>query len=130
MPSSPPDKVQLPGAAAGLPSGGLIAVAWAGFALAACFVTLRSYARLTETHRLHADDYWILVALFFLLANAILQTLQTHSLYYIMYGGVGIVPIDATYMVEGNIYVRYEFTIIALFWSVTWSVKSSFLALY
>ena len=33
-------------------------------------------------------------------------------------------------MWHGNEYVRYEFNTIALFWTVLWGVKASFLALY
>jgi hypothetical protein len=105
MSSSSLDEAQLEGAARGLSSAGLIAVAWAGFALATCFVAIRCYARITETHQLHIDDYWILVALFFLLANAILQTLQAESLYYLVYATAGLKPAGQALLVEGNIYV-------------------------
>ena len=121
---------ELSGAAKGLPEHGLIAVAWAGFGLAAFFVAFRMYARITEAHKLFTDDYWMLTALLFLVINAILQTLQTPSLYYLVYVSVGRVPAGQALLDEGNIYVRYEFVVIAFFWTVTWCVKASFLALY
>jgi hypothetical protein len=68
--------------------------------------------------------------LFFLLTQAILQTLQNHSLYYLIYASAGEVPAGKALLDQGNIYVRYQFVIIVLFWTVTWSVKYSFLALY
>lgn len=129
MPSSP-DEVQLIGAARHLTQGGLIAIAWAGVALASIFVIARSFARFSELKRLHTDDYWMITALFVLIVNAILQTLQAPSLYYLVDVESGTVPAGAPLLVQGNIYVRYEFTIIALFWTVLWCVKASFLSLF
>ncbi|KAK5166446.1 uncharacterized protein LTR77_007989 [Saxophila tyrrhenica] len=129
MAPTPENDAQLAGAALGLSENGLIAVAWAGFTLAACFVGLRCYARITDTHRLYADDYCMLAALFFLGTNAVLQTLQAESLYYVVYASVGLRPMEGL-LDEGNIYVRYQFAIIALFWTIVWSVKASFLVLY
>lgn len=121
---------KLAGAAAGLPPAGLIAVAWVGFSIAAMLVGLRLYARIAETRKLHSDDYWMIAALTFLLSNAILQTLQTDSLYYLVYSSAGRVPAGQALLDHGNMYVRYEFTIIGIFWTVCWCVKASFLALY
>jgi len=122
--------MELPPTARNLTPAGLIAVAWCGFGLAALLVALRCYARISEQRALHADDYWILAALFFLLTNAILQTLQTPSTYYLAWLQAGRQSPVAQTLEVGNVYVRYEFVIIALFWSVTWSVKASFLAMY
>lgn len=121
---------ELAGAASGLSPAGLIAVAWVGFAVAAWLVGLRLYARLSENRTLRSDDYCLLLALSFLLANAILQTLQTKSLYYLVRSGAGQVPGGQQLKDHGNNYVRYQFAVIAIFWSVLWSVKASFLALY
>lgn len=121
---------EVAGAARGLPPAGLIAVAWVGFIVAASLVSLRCYARISETGRLHSDDIWILAASFFLLINAILQTLQTDSLYYLAWVGTGRVPAGQALLDHGNVYVRYEFAVIGLFWTVVWSVKAGFLALY
>lgn len=129
-PPSPTNQARLAGAARGLSADGLIAVAWAGVALAFVFVALRYYARLSESRRLFVDDYWMLAALLCLVTNAILQTLQAHSLYYLVKASAGIVPAGAALLAEGNKYVRYEFAIIGLFWTVTWCVKATFLSLY
>lgn len=128
--SSPTNQARLEGAARGLPPGGLIAVGWSGVALSCFFVGLRCYARLSESRRLFVDDYWMLAALLCLTTNAVLQTLQTHSLYYLIKASAGIVPAGEALLAEGNIYVRYEFVIIGLFWTVTWCVKGAFLSLY
>lgn len=124
------DEAKLQGTARHLDSQGLIAIGWVGVGLAAVFVALRCYARFTEMKRLHADDYWMLAALMFLTTNAILSTLQSPSLYYLVDVSVGRVPAGAPLLVQGNIYVRYEFVIIGLFWTVLWCVKASFLSLF
>ena len=132
MPNStqPINQAEIIGAAKHLHENGLNAVAWSGFAVAASFLSLRYYARYREARRFFYDDYWMLAALFFLLCNAILQTLQASSLYYLIDLSAGRVPVGPETLVKGNIYVRYEFTIIAFFWTVLWCVKGSFLALY
>ena len=111
----PINQARLAGAARGLTPEGLTTVTWCGFVLACCFVVLRLYVRTTESHRLFSDDYWLLAALFFLLTQAILQTLQNHSLYYLIYASAGEVPAGKALLDEGNIYVRYQFVIIVLF---------------
>ena len=121
---------QLEGIAQGLGPAGLIAVAWSGFALAAALVGLRCYVRLSEMHRLHADDYWVLAALIFLGGNAVLQTLQTPSLYYLVGVQSEVIAVGQGLVEEGGLYTKYEFVVIALFWTTTWSIKSSFLAMY
>ena len=126
----PINQARLQGAARNLSRGGLIAVTWAGFALASGFVFLRCHVRITESRRLYSDDYWLLAALFFLGLNAILQTLQTPSLYYLIYASSGEAPAGQALIDQGNVYVRYQFVIILLFFTIIWSVKYSFLALY
>ncbi|KAI7677075.1 hypothetical protein KC319_g4094 [Hortaea werneckii] len=121
---------ELQGAARDLPPAGLIAVAWVGFVLAASLVGLRLYVRINENRTLQSDDYCLITALVLLLVNAVLQTLQTQSLYYVVKNRAGQVPGGQQLVDQGNDYVRYQFTIIGLFWTVLWSVKASFLALY
>jgi hypothetical protein len=128
--SDPINQARLAGAARNLTPEGLTTVTWCGFTLACCFVALRLYVRSTESNRLFSDDYWLLAALFFLLTQAVLQTLQNPSLYYLIYASAGEVPAGKALFEQGNIYVRYQFVIIVLFWTITWSVKYSFLALY
>ncbi len=124
------NEAQLSGAARNLPSGGLIAIAWAGVALAGFLASLRFFTRFRENGRLMTDDYWLLAAWIFLVINALLQTLQTPHLYYLVFAGAGRVSAGQPLLDAGNAYVRYEFVIIALFWTVLWCVKASFLALF
>jgi hypothetical protein len=108
-----------------LSEDGLIAVTWTGLALGLIFASLRIFARSKRMNRLLADDYFVLFALALLLANAILHTLQAPHLYYMLENPSG--P-DLKNQVLG--YTYYQFAVIAVFWSVLWSVKGSFLALY
>lgn len=124
------DEVQLQGSARYLTSGRLIAVTWSGVGVAVLFVVSRCLARHAELKRLHTDDYWMIAALVVLIVNAVLQTLQSPSLYYLIEVEAGMVPAGSPMLVQGNAYVRYEFTIIALFWTVLWCVKASFLSLF
>lgn len=121
---------RLDGAGARLDATGLKAVVWAGAGTACFFVALRLYARWREAGRLFADDYWMVTALAVLITNAALQTHQTASLYYIDDVAAGIVPVGPELIQEGDVYVRYEFPIIGLMWTVLWCVKASFLALF
>lgn len=76
-------------------------------------------------NRLLADDYLILLALAFLIANSVLQTLQAPHLYYILHQPKGPDLVDHV-----EHYTYSEFAIIGIFWSVLWSIKGSFFALF
>ncbi|KAI9044340.1 uncharacterized protein KD926_000941 [Aspergillus affinis] len=113
------------GVANDLPARGLIAVTWVGVALGILFAGTRILIRMRRMNRLLVDDYFVLLALAFLITNAALQTIQTPHLYY-----TALTPTGPEIEYHGNQYVRYEFAIIGLFWSVLWSIKGSFLALF
>lgn len=125
MDSSLADLLNPQGVATHLSERGLIAVTWTGAGVAAVFTGLRLGIRLTRLKHLLADDYCILLALFFLVTNAVLQTLQAPHLYYI-----ALTPLTGDIVHHVNLYTRYEFAVIGLFWSVLWSVKAAFLALF
>ncbi|KAJ5971471.1 uncharacterized protein N7479_001389 [Penicillium vulpinum] len=103
----------------------LVAITWAGAGLGILFTSARIAVRIVYMKRLLADDYFMLLALTFLITNAILQTLQAPHLYYMVLNTTG--P-DIVH--HGLRYTFYEFAIIGIFWSVLWSVKASFLALF
>lgn len=113
------------GVATRLSEGNLIVITWVGAGLGALFTLLRVAIRLTRMRRLLPDDYFILLAFSFLITNAVLQTIQIPHLYYIILNPTGsdIAP-------HALKYVHYMFAIIGLFWSVLWSVKAAFLALF
>ncbi|KAL4814518.1 hypothetical protein BDW67DRAFT_186715 [Aspergillus spinulosporus] len=114
-----------PGVATRLSEGDLIVITWVGAGLGALFTVLRVAIRLTRMRRLLPDDYFILLAFSFLITNAILQTIQMPHLYYII-----LHPTGSDIAPHALKYVHYMFAIIGLFWSVLWSVKAAFLALF
>ncbi|KAL4933184.1 uncharacterized protein BDV17DRAFT_286864 [Aspergillus undulatus] len=126
MSSGIPDELAIPqGVATRLSEDGLIAVAWAGAGLAVLFTGARLAIRLARLKRPLADDYFIILALFFLVFNAVLQTLQAPHLYY-----VALIPTGDDIAHHAVMYLRFMFAIIGLFWTVLWSVKASLLALF
>ncbi|KFY83822.1 hypothetical protein V500_09860 [Pseudogymnoascus sp. VKM F-4518 (FW-2643)] len=119
------------GLAGKMPEHGLIIIVWVATGLAGCFVVARTAIRIKKIERLHVDDYIIYAAFLVLVANAVLQTLQTPHCYNLarLVNGLSTLTEEET-MVSGNTYMRYEFTIIGLFWTVLWLVKASFLAFF
>ncbi|KAG0645363.1 hypothetical protein D0Z07_9041, partial [Hyphodiscus hymeniophilus] len=118
------------GIAKHLPEQGLIAITWAGVGLAGIFVTVRTFIRFYKFQRLRGDDYFIYAAFIVLVVNAILQTFQTPGVYYMAKAEAGRVPEDEVLVQKGARYLKLEFTIIGLFWTVLWLVKASFLAFF
>ncbi|KAJ5362755.1 hypothetical protein N7541_003599 [Penicillium brevicompactum] len=108
-----------------LPQNGLIGIAWGGAILGIIFTSARIAVRIRYMKRLLADDYFMLFALVLLIANAILHTLETPHLYYLALNPTGI---DIEHHVLH--YLCYEFAISGIFWTILWSVKGSFLALF
>ncbi len=113
-----------------LPHHSLLALVWTCFSIAFLFVTLRTAIRFKVADRLTPEDYWMLLALAALLTLCILETIQLPSLYYITAAVAGVIPISEDLIYHTEDYLRFEFPIIILFWTVLWSVKAAFLALY
>ena len=113
-----------------LQPAGLIAILWCSVGLAAVFVVVRTYLRVTRVIRLGYEDYCIYFAYLMLVINAVLQTVQVPNLYYIDRDHAGLQPPEALLTWNGNQYIKYEFCILGLFWTVLWSVKASWLAMY
>ena len=118
-----------------LPRKSLLILIWVCFSAAFFLVTLRTVIRLrspTSRRLLPLEDCWILLALTSLLALCILETIQLPSLYYITGVLSGVIPITSAEVIisQTENYLRYQFPIVILFWTVLWSVKAAFLALY
>ena len=62
------------------------------------------------------------MAYLILCVNAVLQTVQTPYIYHMVRVRAGLEPADEGFLKAGNAYLRYEFAIIGLFWSLLWSV--------
>ncbi|KAK0614687.1 hypothetical protein B0T14DRAFT_463212 [Immersiella caudata] len=114
-----------------LPHRSLLALVWTCFSVAALLVAIRTVTRLKFTvRRLTGEDYCMLLALATLLTLCVLETIQLPSLYHITAVLAGTIPLSAELITQTEDYLRLEFAIIILFWSVLWCVKASFLALY
>ncbi len=59
-----------------------------------------------------------------LCVNALLQTIQTPYLYHLVRAHAGLEAPGKAFVENGNAYLRYEFAIIGLFWSILWSVSA------
>lgn len=87
-------------------------------------VIARTLIRIVKAERLGYDDYWIYLAYLILCINAALQTIQTPYIYHMVRVRAGLEPAGDGFLKDGNNYLRYEFAIIGLFWSVLWSVSA------
>ncbi|KAG0650869.1 hypothetical protein D0Z07_2442 [Hyphodiscus hymeniophilus] len=122
--------MQVPESVGSLSQKSLLAVIWTSFGLAFLFVVMRIAIRLRFMARLAIEDYWIFLALTTLLTSCILQTIQLPSLYYLLAIIAGVVPVSVDLISATEKYLRFEFAIMILFWTILWCVKASFLALY
>ncbi|KAK4208979.1 hypothetical protein QBC37DRAFT_295529 [Rhypophila decipiens] len=113
-----------------LPKRSLLALIWTSFSAAAVFVGLRTGIRFKVADRLTAEDYWMFFSLATLLTLCILETIQLPSLYYLTAVTAGKINVTMDVVSYTEDYLRYEFPIVILFWTVLWGVKAAFLALY
>lgn len=108
----------------------MLAIIWSCFGAAFLIVTGRTAVRLKVVKTPSAEDYWILFGLAALLALCILETIQAPSLYYMTAVLEGKVLPSLDLIVHTERYLLYQFPITALYWTVLWSIKAAFLALY
>ena len=108
-----------------LQPAGLIAIVWFSVALASIFVVARTYLRITRVRGLGYEDFCIHFAYLLLVVNVVLQILQIPGLYYI-----DRVHAWLQLLGDGDQYIKYEYCILGLFWTILWSVKACWLALY
>ena len=113
-----------------LQPAGLIAIVWCSVGLAGMFVIARTYLRIARVKGLGIEDYFIYFAYFMLIVNAILQTVQVSDLYYIDRVKAGLQPPGSLLTWYGNQYIKYEFCVLGSFWTILWSVKACWLAMY
>jgi hypothetical protein len=131
-PSSPPPDPDAPllGYARHIDKTDLTAVIWVFFAVASLFVWARVGVRWRQNQRLLIDDYWMLFAWVCTIASSVLQTLQLPALFYITELDAGhIAPTDTDVAILTQLSV-FQFPLIKLFWTILWSIKASFLALF
>ncbi|CAH0041172.1 unnamed protein product [Clonostachys rhizophaga] len=130
VPQAYPD-APLRGIAAHVNHTGLLAIIWTCYSVASLFVTLRLTVRWRQNGRLLFDDYWMVWAWLCVTTMAILQTVQTSSLWFFTYLTSGrIAANDPQVFPQMSQMLRFQFPVIKLFWTVLWSVKASFLAAF
>ena len=112
------------------PEHGLVAVIWVLTTVAIVITFLRCFVRFSENRRLFSDDYWIIIALVLLVATAVLQTLLTPDIYFIIQLGAGILHLDQTDVARMTRYRALAWSEIVIFLSQLWCVKASFLSLF
>lgn len=113
-----------------LPRRSLLILIWTCFSAACLLVTLRTAIRARAGNRLTPDDYCMFLAVACLLTLCVLESVQLSSLFYIEGVLAGAVPISGDLIARTEEYLRFQFPIVVLFWSVLWSVKAAFLGLY
>lgn len=91
------------GLAGKMPEHGLVIIVWVATGLAGCFVVARTVIRIKKIEKLHVDDYLIYAAFLVLVANAVLQTLQTPHCYNLarLVNGLSTLTQEET-MASGN----------------------------
>jgi hypothetical protein len=113
----------------------LLILIWVSFSAAFLLVTLRTAIRIRSpaTHQVAPlEDCWIFLALAALLALCVLETIQLPSQNYITGVLSGAIPLTSfeTVIAHTERYLLFQFPIVILFWTVLWSIKGAFLALY
>jgi hypothetical protein len=113
----------------------LLILIWVSFSAAFLLVALRTAIRVRSPATRQVaplEDCWIFLALAALLALCVLETIQLPSQYYITGVLSGAIPLTSfeTVMAHTERYLLFQFPIVILFWTVLWSVKAAFLALY
>jgi hypothetical protein len=95
-------------------------------------VATRLVVRWHQNRKFLIDDYWIVLALLSLLTLCILQTIQNPVLWRGAEWLAGtLIPQSAEELVYTQTeLVRWTLPIVTVFWTVLWSVKASFLALF
>lgn len=120
----------IPGAGGTVSETGLLAIIWVFFSVATCFVILRLTVRFRQNRTFLYDDYWMMLAWLTLLTMVILQMEQRTALWYVTYLTAGRVGLDQNSLSTIEQLTRWQFPIIKLFWTVLWSVKASFMAVF
>jgi hypothetical protein len=109
---------------------GLRIIVWVFFSVASMFVMLRLTVRLRQNRTLLIDDCWIIIAWLAALTMAIIQTIQIPYIYYTVRLLAGRIDPSEDVIFKTEQLTRWQFPIIKLFWTVLWTVKASFMAVF
>ncbi|KAL8857184.1 MAG: hypothetical protein Q9178_006239 [Gyalolechia marmorata] len=108
----------------------LLAFIWGGLALAIICCSLRFLARFRSFKKLLVDDYFVVLALCCLLANAIVWQIYARDMYHILAVSAGLEMPEEGYARLAESYFRSGVAAVILFYSTLWSIKISFLLLF
>lgn len=103
---------------------------WTGLALAIICCSLRFLARIRTFKKLLIDDYFVLLALTFVLANAIIWQIYAPHMYYVLTVSAGLEMPDEGFPQLAESYLKSTAAVIILFYSTLWAVKFSFLLFF
>lgn len=109
---------------------GIQGLIWGGLALAICCCGLRCLARVRAFKKLLLDDYFVLLALLFVLTNAIIWQNEAPNMYYIMGVTAGVVLPDENAANVAQSWFKSMLAVLILFYSALWSIKVSFLLFF
>ncbi|KAL2119931.1 hypothetical protein VTJ04DRAFT_6892 [Mycothermus thermophilus] len=126
----PDPNAPLQGVANSVSEAGIRTIIWCFYTGVTIFVGLRLFVRVRQNGRLLVDDGIIVFAWLCFTTMCILQTIQLPHLWYTTYLSAGrLAPgVETTYHLEQL--TRWQFPVIKLFWTVLWTVKASFLAVF
>ena len=103
---------------------------WGALVIAILCGSLRFLARIRTFKKLLVDDYFVLLALVCVFANAIICQIYARRMYYVeaVIGGFEMPGNDFAQLTES--YLRSDVAVIILFYSALWSIKMSFLLFF
>ncbi|KAL2752045.1 hypothetical protein ACRALDRAFT_1083632 [Sodiomyces alcalophilus JCM 7366] len=109
---------------------GFLVLLWVLFSIATLFFLLRLVVRWRQNSCFVVDDYCMSFAWICLVAYVALQMQQMDALWYMTYlRSHRIAESDDTPRQEYEL-LRWQFPLIVIFWTLLWSVKASFMAVY
>ena len=105
-------------------------VVWSGAFIASSFTVTRIAIRSYKFRKIFSDDILVIIALAVLLASAVLYQITLVPMYTLLRVAAGLEPPKADFMQMGSKYLKLQFAITCLFWTILWTVKLSFLAFF
>lgn len=103
---------------------------WGALAIAVLFCSLRFLARIRTFKKLLVDDYFVLLALVFVLANAIIWQIYARHMYYVVSVAAGLEMPGNDFAQLAESYFKSNAAVMILFYSALWSIKISFLLFF
>ena len=92
--------------------------------------SLRFLARIRTFKKLLVDDYFVLLALVFVFANAIIWQIYAGNMYYVVSVAAGLKIPGNDFAQLAESYFKSTAAVMVLFYSALWSIKISFLLLF